>query len=135
MHVQYVALCDQVVIGADGRPTLVGVLSDLQAPQLPVTLPRLAFAARIHFTGEEAGRQFRVEVLMTDPNGVEIGRPGGEVSLPPVPQGLDSVAVDIPLHFDMFELQSAGRYTFLLHVDGKPQSAAQLNVRIAPQNA
>ena len=52
-----------------------------------------------------------------------------------MPQGLDSVAVDIPLHFDMFELQAAGRYTFLLHVDGKPQSAAQLNVRIAPQNA
>ena len=133
MHVQYVALCDQVVLGADGRPTLVGVLSDLQAPKLPVTLPRLAFAARLHFTADEAGRDFRVEVLMTDPNGVEIGRPGGEVTLPQVPPGLDSVAVDIPLHFDLFEITTAGRYTFLLHVDGKPQSAAQLNVRIAQQ--
>ncbi|HEY0971810.1 MAG TPA: hypothetical protein VGE02_12650 [Gemmatimonadales bacterium] len=131
MHVQYVALCDQVVIGADGRPTLVGVLSDLQAPQLPVTLPRLGLAARIHFTSDETDRQVRVEVLMTDPNGVEIGRPGGEVTLPRAPHGLDSVAVDIPLHFDMFEISTAGRYTFLLHVDGKPQSAAQLNVRIA----
>ena len=134
MHVQYVALCDQVILGSDGRPTLVGVVSDLQAPKLPVTLPRLAFAARIHFTSDEANRAFRVEVLMTDPNGVEIGRPGGEVSLPEVPPGLDAVAVDIPLHFDLFEIQAPGRYTFLLHVDGKPQAAAQLNVRVA-QNA
>ena len=38
--------------------------------------------------------------------------------------------MDIPLHFDMFEIGAPGRYTFLLHVDGKPQSAAQLNVRV-----
>jgi hypothetical protein len=37
--------------------------------------------------------------------------------------------VDIPLHFDLFELPAAGRYTFLLHVDGKPTAGVQLNVR------
>jgi hypothetical protein len=129
MHVQYVALCDQVIIGADGRPSLVGVLNDVTAPALPVTLPRLAFAGRILFPAEEAGRSYRVEVAITDPAGKEVGRPGGDVSLPPAPAGVDSVAVDIPLHFDLFELPAAGRYTFLLHVDGKPTAGVQLNVR------
>ena len=131
MHVQYVALCDQVIVGADGRPSLIGVVNDVTAPQLPVTLPRLAFAARLLFAHEEAGRNYRVEVAITDPNGVEVGRPGGDVSLPAAPPGVESVAVDIPLHFDLFELKSTGRYTVLLHVDGKASAAVQLSVRQA----
>ena len=129
MHVQYVALCDQVIISADGRPSLIGVLNDVTAPALPVTLPRLAFAARLLFPADEAGQSYRVEVVINDPNGKEVGRPGGDVSLPPPPAGVDSVAVDIPLHFDLFEIATAGRYTFLLHVDGAPSAGVQLNVR------
>src|SRR5687768_11627946 len=100
MHVQYVLLCDQVIIGGDGRPTIVGVLSELQLPSLPVTLPRLAFAARILFTADEVGRSRRVEVVISDPSGAELGRPGGDLTLPPVPAGLESVSVDLPLQFD-----------------------------------
>jgi hypothetical protein len=37
--------------------------------------------------------------------------------------------VDLPLQFDMLELKSAGRYTFLLHVDGTPIGATQLTLR------
>jgi hypothetical protein len=129
VHVQYVALCDQVILGNDGRPSLIGVFNDLQVGTIPFTLPRVAFAARILFTREEAGRPHKVEVLMTDPGGKEIGRPGGEVSLPQMPAGLDSVAVDLPLQFDLFNVTTAGRYTFLLHIDGTPSAAVQLNVR------
>ena len=129
MHVQYVALCDTVILGNDGRPSLIGVFNDLQLPTIPFTLPRLAFAARIHFTREEVGRAHKVEVAMSDPSGKEIGRPGGEVSLPPMPMGLESVSVDLPLQFDLFNIATAGRYTFLLHVDGVPTAAVQLSIR------
>ena len=129
MHVQYVVLCDQVIIGGDGRPTIVGVLNEVQLPTLPVTLPRLAFAARINFTADEVGRSRRVDVQITDPTGTELGRPGGDLSLPPAPPGLDAVSVDLPLQFDFFEVQHFGRYTFLLHIDGKPTSGVQLFVR------
>lgn len=131
MHVQYVALCDQVIVGADGRPSLIGVVNDVTAPTLPVTLPRLAFAARLLFPAEEANRSYRVEVLISDPSGAEVGRPGGDITLPAPPPGIESVAVDIPLHFDLFELAAAGRYTFLLHVDGAPSAGVQLSVRQA----
>jgi len=129
MHVQYVALCDQVIVGNDGRPSLIGVFNDLQVANIPFVLPRIAFAARILFTREEAGRPHAVELLMTDPSGKEIGRPGGEVTLPPMPGGLDSVAVDLPLQFDLFNVAAAGRYTFLLHVDGTAAAAVQLSIR------
>jgi hypothetical protein len=129
VHVQYVALCDQVILGNDGRPSLIGVFNDLQVATIPFTLPRIAFAARILFTREEAGQPHAVDVLMTDPAGKEIGRPGGEVSLPQIPPGLDSVAVDLPLQFDLFNVNAAGRYTFLLHIDGAATAAAQLSVR------
>ena len=129
MHVQYVALCDQVILGNDGRPSLIGVFNDLQVATIPFTLPRIAFAARILFTREEAGKPHAVEVLMTDPSGKEIGRPGGEVTLPQMPTGLDSVAVDLPLQFDLFNVTSAGRYTFLLHIDGSAAAAVQLSIR------
>ena len=132
MHVQYVALCDQVVLGNDGRPSLIGVFNDLQVAAIPFTLPRLAFVARILFTREEADRKHPIEVLMTDPSGKEIGRPGGEVSLPPIPADLESVAVDLPLQFDLFNVNAAGRYTFLLHVDGKAAAGVQLSIRMAP---
>jgi hypothetical protein len=131
MHVQYVTLCDQVIISTEGRPTLIGVLNDLQVQTLPITLPRLAFAARLLFPSDELGGTRRVEVVITDPNGKELGRPGGELSLPAPVAGIDSLAIDVPLQFDFFEIATPGRYTFLLHVDSKPAAAAQLAVRQA----
>ena len=131
MHVQYVALCEQVIVGQDGRPSLIGIFNDLQVGTIPFTLPRLALAARILFTADEAARKHSVELVMTDPSGQEIGRPGGEIDLPQIPAGLDSVAVDLPLPFDFFQLASAGRYTFLLHVDGAATAGVQLTVRQA----
>lgn len=135
MHVQYVALCEQVILGQDGRPSLIGIFNDLQVADFPFTLPRLAVAARILFTADEARERHAVEVVMTDPSGTEMGRPGGEISLPPLPPGLDSVSVDLPLQLDLFQLPLAGRYTFLLHIDGKRAAAVQLSARIAPANA
>jgi hypothetical protein len=129
MHVQYVAICDQIIQGGDGRPSLINVFNDLAVPQVPLVVPRMAFAARIMFTQDEANRPHRVEVVITDPSGAEIGRPGGEISLPPLPPGIDALAVDLPLPIDMFDITSTGRYTFLLHIDGKPTAAVQLTVR------
>jgi hypothetical protein len=129
MHVQYVALCEQVIIAADGKPSLINVFNDLQAPQFPITLPRLVFVARIHFTSDETGKPKKVEVIITDPNGVELARPSGDVTLPPVPTGLETISVDLPLQLDMFQVDRAGRYTFLLHIDEKPAAAVQLSVR------
>jgi hypothetical protein len=130
MHVQYVVICDQVVLGVDGKPSLIGIFNDIQVQQLPVRIPRASFAARIHFTADEAGRKHSVEVAITDPAGNEIARPGGEVELPAPPPDMETVAVDLPLPFDGFEVASAGRYTFLLHVNGAPMAAAQLAVRL-----
>lgn len=129
MHVQYVVLCDQVILANDGKPSLIGIINDLQATTIPVTVPRLSFAARILFTADETGKPHRVEVGITDPGGQEIGRPGGDISLPHAPAGVDTVAVDLPLQFDLFELAAVGRFTFLLYIDGAPMGAAQLNVR------
>ena len=129
MHVQYVVLCDQVIVANDGKPSLIGILNELQTTVVPVNVPRIAFAARILFTADETGKSHRVEVGITDPSRAEIGRPGGDISLPSAPGGVDSIAVDLPLQFDLLELTSAGRYTFLLHIDGAPVGAAQLNVR------
>jgi hypothetical protein len=39
-----------------------------------VTVPRLAFAARLMFTADETGKAHRVEVSITDPAGQEIGK-------------------------------------------------------------
>ena len=130
MHVQYVALCDTVILGSDGRPSLIGVFNDLQVQTLPFVLPRLAFAARLLFTADELARPHQVEVVITAPDGTEIGRPGGEISLPAAPAGMDVVAVDLPLHFDLFDIAAAGRYTFLLQVDGNASAGTQLTVRV-----
>jgi len=112
-------------------PSLIGVFGDLQVAALPFTLPRFAFAARMLFTADETGRDHHVELVMTDPSGVEIGRPRGEITLPAAPTGIESVAVDLPLQFDLFQIAAAGRYTFVLSVDGAPGAAVQLTVRQA----
>lgn len=130
MHVQYVALCDQIILANDGRPSLIGVFNHLTVPALPFTLPRLAFAGRLLFTSDETGRPHQVEVVITDPAGNELARPGGEVSLPQAPAGIDSVAVDLPMQFDLFQVDAPGRYTFLLKVGGADTAAVQLMVHL-----
>ena len=72
------------------RPSLINLFNDLAAPQIPLTVTRLAFAARILFTESEATAPHRVEVQITDPSGKEIGRPGGDLSLPALPPGIES---------------------------------------------
>ena len=129
MHVQYVVLCDQVIIANDGKPSLIGILNEIQTTAVPAQVPRVWFAARILFTLDETGRAHRVEVGITDPDGKEIGRPGGDITLPTAASGVDTVAVDLPLQFEMLELATVGRYTFLLYVDGTPSAAAQLFLR------
>ena len=129
MHVQYVAVCDHVLVGADGKPSLIGVFSDIQAVQVPVTLPRLAFAARLLLTGDETGKTYKAEVVIKDPKGEEIARPGGEINVPQVPTGIDSLAIDLPMIFDMFVLNEFGRYTFLLEMDGERKAAVHIAVR------
>jgi hypothetical protein len=137
MHVQFVALCDQAIISADGRPSLINIFDHLQVASLPTVVPRLAFAARLLFTSDEVGSTHKVAVAITSPSGEEIGAPGGDISLPQAPVEIDTVSVDLPLQFDMFELKEAGRYTFLLRFDDKPVGAAQLAVRVSavPQRA
>lgn len=130
MHVQYVTLCDQIILANDGRPSLIGIFNHLNVPALPFTLPRLAFAARILFTADETNRSHQVEVVIADAAGNELARPGGEVSLPPAPAGVDSIAVDLPMQFDLFQVESAGRYTFLLHVNGEATAGVQLTVHV-----
>jgi hypothetical protein len=132
MHVQYVAVCDHVLVGADGKPSLIGVFSDIQAVQVPVTLPRLAFAARVLLTNEETGKSYRVEVVIKDPKNNEIARPGGEITVPQAPSDVDSIAIDLPMLLDMFGLPDFGRYTFMLEIEGKPAAAVQIVVRQAP---
>ena len=134
MHVQYVAVCDHVLVGADGKPSLIGVFSDIQAVQVPVTLPRLAFAARILLTNEETGKNYKAEVVIKDPKNNEIARPGGEITVPAAPAEVDSLAIDLPMIFDMFGLPEYGRYTFMLMIDGEPKAAVQIAVRPAPAN-
>ena len=129
MHVQYVAVCDHVLVGADGKPSLIGVFSDIQAVQVPVTLPRLSFAARLLLTGDETGRTYKAEVVIKDPKGNEIARPGGEINVPQVPANIDSIAIDLPMIFDMFGLPDFGRYTFMLEIDGEPKAGVQITVR------
>ena len=129
MHVQYVAVCDHVLVGADGKPSLIGVFSDIQAVQVPVTLPRLAFAARLLLTGDETGRTYKAEVVIKDPKGQELARPGGEINVPQVPAGIDSIAIDLPMIFDMFGLPEFGRYTFMLEINGEPKAGVQIAVR------
>jgi hypothetical protein len=129
MHLQYVVLCDQVIIANDGKPSLVGIFNELQTATMPATVPRVWFASRLHFTDDETGKSYRIEVAITDPSGAELGRPGGDVTLPQTRPGVESLAVDLPLQFELLELPAPGRYTFLLHVDGKPVGATQLTLR------
>jgi hypothetical protein len=129
MHVQYVAVCDHVLVGADGKPSLIGVFSDIQAVQVPVTLPRLAFAARILLTAEETGKNYKVDLVISDPKGNELARPSGEIGVPKAPAGVDSLAIDLPMLLDMFGLPEYGRYTFMLEIDGEPKAGVQIAVR------
>ena len=131
MHVQYVAICDHVVMGADGKPSLIGIFDHIQAERVPVTMPRFAFVARILFTPEEAGRNYKLEVVITDPEGKELGRPGGDLGLPPSPGVVDSFASDVPILFDMFQFNAFGRYSFVLTIDGKQSAGVQVSVRQA----
>ena len=127
MRAIYVVTCDFALMGAEGKPTLVGVFDSFRAPSVPFAWPRFALAARVEFELFEMVPH-QLQIVIQDPSGARVGQAGGPVNLGALPPGVMKASFDPHMLFDNFVFAAFGAYTFSVEIDGINVGSTQVTV-------
>lgn len=111
-------LADAATIDASGKLNILGIFDRLSATAFPVRHPHMVMVLRFAAGVDESG-QHEVEIVLRGPEGDEVVRVDGEMTLG---GGSASVAngLRVPqvLNMDGLVFGKAGRYAFDVRVDG-----------------
>lgn len=117
MHVEIAALCDAAT-DQGGKLNMLGVFDYIEA-ELPVVVPRCAAVFRVRYTRSEAS-EHSLEVSIVDvKDGSDLISPiQSRLPFLPVPEGLDSAAINLILNINRFRLERGGKFSIRFRIDG-----------------
>ncbi len=128
MDVDLALLADAATIDASGKLNILGIFDTISVAQLPAQHPHVSLVLRFSASMGEAGAH-QVDIRLTDPDGKEVVRMGGEVQVAPGPARTGGqIRVPQVVNIDRLLLSVAGRYTFDISVDGAHQVGVPLTV-------
>jgi hypothetical protein len=128
MEVDLALLADAATIDGSGKLNILGIFDRLGAETLPTRHPRLSLVLRFAAGVDEIGVH-QVGIVLKGPDGQEVVRIDGEMSLLAGPHGvIAGVSVPHILNMDGLVFPMAGRYAFDVRVDGEHQVSIPLTV-------
>ena len=126
MKLKYAFVCDSANISLQGNLNALGIFSNINASQYPVTFGRFFYVATIMFHGSEIGPH-RFKLLFVNDSDKEI-IPPVEGELNATPQALNN---NLLLELNGITFPNPGIYKFTLSVDNKLLGTESINVLIA----
>ena len=134
MDVDLALLADAATIDGSGKLNILGIFDRLSTSSFPTRHPRLSLVLRFSAGLDEVGPH-DVQITLRAPDGKEVVRIDGEMSLAPGPMGSGG-AVIVPhvLNMDGLVFPVPGRYAFDVRVDGEHHVSIPLSVH-GPESA
>ncbi len=116
MNVEIAAICDAAT-DQDGKLNMLGVFDYIEA-ELPVIIPRCSAVFRIRYTRSEA-MEHTLKVSITEAqDDFELIPPLSKlVTFWPVPEKMDSAAVNLILNLNQFRISRGGKYLIRFRID------------------
>ena len=128
MEIDLALLADAATVDGAGKLNILGIFDRLGAGSFPARHPRMALVLRFSAGQNETGKH-QVEIVLRDPDGGEVVRMDGEMSLGPGPgSGGNIIRVPHVLNLDGLVFPKAGTYGFDVKVDGEHRVTVPLAV-------
>jgi len=128
VDVDLALLADAATIDGSGKLNILGIFDRLGTSAFPTRHPRLSLVLRFSAGIHEVGKH-EVEIVLKAPDGKEVVRIDGEMSLAAGRRGVaDGVLVPHILNMDGLVFSAPGRYSFDVIVDGTHQVSIPLTV-------
>src|SRR5690349_12260305 len=72
MEVTFAHLCDYATVSREGKLSIMGIFSQINAPKVPIVHPQMFLAFEFSFDYAEVGREFTYEIQIVDEDGHKI---------------------------------------------------------------
>lgn len=124
MEIDLAVLADYAAVTQEGKLIIGGIFERVMARQMPWQHPSMALVFRLRVHAGEA-REHDVSVTCVDPDGKEILAPMRQRMAAPPASEFEETAANFVFGINGVRFETAGRYQFDIHLDGK-------NVRSVP---
>jgi hypothetical protein len=118
MEAELFTVCDYAADMGNGKLVIVGMFDNITVEKFPTIHPALSVVVKVLFKRGEAGKH-DVKVAIADPTGAIVLPPGPGEVLVEVPEGRDSIAMNLIVGVGQLKLGKAGRYEVSLRIDGQ----------------
>lgn len=116
MKIEVAAICDAAT-DQNGKLNMLGVFDHIEA-ELPVVIQRCSAVFRLRYTRSEANRHEFTLTISDMETGTELIPPiDSKVNLLPVPEDMDSTAVNMILNMNRLQIKREGKYLLRLRID------------------
>ena len=116
-------LCDQILVEADGRTSLIGIINRLTLDQLPSELPRCRFFLQV--TNALGLYRFSVEVHHLESDSIVYRADASDFR---ITNRLSASNFIIPI--PQFEVFSVGSYDFVVFANDEELDRQTVNIRV-----
>jgi hypothetical protein len=115
MEIEIFTLADFAQDNAS-KLTIVGTFDSINSKQFPAVHPACTVACRLRFAAKESG-EHSFKLRLIDSKGKEVIQPiEGNINIGNPPNG-QFASINIVVNFNQLKFETAGRYSFELHID------------------
>lgn len=119
MKVSFIHICDYATVSREGKLSIMGIFDRIFAQSFPAVHAMLYLAFEIELIPAELGRQFQIEIHLTDADGGKLLTANAEMQVDPaLAKAGDTVHLPQVLQFAGVQLPKAGRYSFHVFLNG-----------------
>jgi hypothetical protein len=132
MDIEFAVIADYASTTSDNKLVVGGIFDTIYAQEMPASHPFMALAIRVRAHPGEAGRH-AVMVRLVDPDGTEVIQ---ALDAPFEIGGVDPLegaTADLVLQLAGVPLETFGRHSFDVFIDGRFEKGIMLSVRRAPE--
>lgn len=116
MKIEVAAICDAAT-DQSGKLNMLGVFDYIEA-ELPIVIPRCSAVFRVRYTRSEVSPHDLKVTITNTLDGKELIPPiRSSVNFLPIPDSMDSAAVNLILNMNRMRVMDGGKYQLRLRID------------------
>lgn len=127
MDIEFFTICHSAMDDR-GNLSILGIFDRIHVAKFPIHFPKWNLALRFRYRRTEIGKH-KIVINIIDLDGRDLVPPlNGELDLKAIPQGYDTGTVNLIMEMHNIPINSSGRYSIDLSLDGRQERSIPLCV-------
>lgn len=133
MDVTLAVAADYASTSADGKLNILGVFTEVNAPQLPFQLPQMYLVLSYEVSAAESAAEKQIEITLRDSNDDAVMVLREVIKVPQQMALKDVVVLNQVVGLANLTFSKSGTYQFVISIDGEHKRAVILHVNEGPE--